>query len=59
MTPWTAPTPSVPLRATVVVPGSKSAMTAYVAAVDHARAYLDVLMKKAIGALQGVGGNAG
>ena len=41
------------------IPGSKSAMTAYVAAVDHARAYLDVLMKKAIGALQGVGGNAG
>lgn len=46
-------------KITEQIPGSEPAMKAYVAAIDQARAYLDVMMKKAIGALNGLGGNAG
>lgn len=40
------------------IPGSEPMMKSYVAAVDQARVYLDALMKKAIGVLQGLGGSA-
>lgn len=41
------------------IPGAAAAMKAYVASVDHARLFLDGLMKSAIGWLRGITGNAG
>ena len=38
------------------IPASADAMAAYVTAVDHARLWLDGLMRQAITALQGIGG---
>ncbi|MDP3960787.1 MAG: zinc-ribbon domain-containing protein [Pseudorhodobacter sp.] len=41
------------------IPASADAMAAYVTAVDHARLWLDGLMRQAITALQGIGGPKG
>jgi len=41
------------------IPASADAMAAYVAAVDHARLWLDGLMRQAITALQGIGDRSG